>query len=230
MKIAIIAAMEEETAVLQSKIQNCVSQEIAGNKFYSGQLEGKDIVLLQGGIGKVAAAIGTTLLMEKFNPTCVINTGSAGGFSPNLKVGDIVISSEVRYHDADVTAFGYEIGQLPQLPAAFKADLELIKFAEESINDHPTIQAETGLICSGDIFLTDPAKIEICRQNFPQMIACEMEAAAVAHVCHKFNVPFVVLRALSDIAGKSSAASSDEFLGTAAENSSQFVQAMLAKL
>ncbi|MFV8221480.1 5'-methylthioadenosine/S-adenosylhomocysteine nucleosidase, partial [Enterobacter cloacae complex sp.6700776] len=95
-----------------------------------GKINGVDVALLKSGIGKVAAAIGTTLLLEHCKPDVIINTGSAGGLDPRLNVGDIVVSTEVRYHDADVTAFGYEPGQMAQCPPAFIADAKLIETTE----------------------------------------------------------------------------------------------------
>ncbi|MCM2678666.1 5'-methylthioadenosine/S-adenosylhomocysteine nucleosidase [Echinimonas agarilytica] len=230
MRVGIIGAMEQEVAILREQIEQCETHHFAGSTFYSGKLLGHDVTLLQCGIGKVAAAIGTTLLLERFQPDCVINTGSAGGFDQALNVGDVVISSEVRYHDADVTAFGYEMGQLPSLPAAFAADSKLIATATQTIAQMNGVQAKTGLICTGDIFMSDPERVELCRSQFPTMIACEMEAAAIAHVCFKFDVPFVVIRALSDIAGKESSVSFDDFLEQAAAHSSQFILAMLPQL
>ena len=119
MKVGIIGAMEQEVAILRGQIEQCETLHHAGGTYYSGKLAGHGVILLQCGIGKVAAAIGTCMLIERFNPDCIINTGSAGGFDTSLSVGDVVISSEVRYHDADVTAFGYEMGQLPLLPPPF---------------------------------------------------------------------------------------------------------------
>lgn len=230
MRVGIIGAMEQEVAILREKIEQCQTHHFAGSTFYSGTLAGHQVTLLQCGIGKVASALGTTLLLEKFQPDCVINTGSAGGFDQELNVGDVVISSEVRYHDADVTAFGYEMGQLPGLPAAFKADQTLIELARQTLAEQDDLKSKIGLICTGDIFMADPARVEQCRSHFPTLIACEMEAAAIAHVCHKFEVPFVVLRALSDIAGKESSESFDSFLEQAAAHSSAFVLSMLPKL
>lgn len=113
MKIGIIGAMEEEVTLLRDKIDNRQTITIGGSEIYTGQLQGIDVALLKSGIGKVAAAMGATLLMEHCKPDVIINTGSAGGLASTLKVGDIVVSDETRYHDADVTAFGYEYGQLP---------------------------------------------------------------------------------------------------------------------
>lgn len=230
MKIAIIGAMEEEVELLRNEIENPTTKTIANSEFTNGTYKNHEVVLLKSGIGKVNAAMTTSILLSEYKPDYVINTGSAGGYDPNLEVGAIVISDEVRHHDVDVTAFGYEIGQVPQLPAAFKADEHLMKLAEDAvyeIGEHP---AATGLIATGDIFMHDPAKVEQVRNQFPQMKACEMEAAAVAQVCHQFEVPFVVIRALSDIAGKESSISFDEFLPIAAKHSTQVVLQVIEKL
>ncbi|WP_419959078.1 5'-methylthioadenosine/S-adenosylhomocysteine nucleosidase [Psychrobacillus sp. BM2] len=230
MKIAIIGAMEEEVELLRNEIENPTTKTIANSEFTNGTYKNHEVVLLKSGIGKVNAAMTTSILLSEYKPDYVINTGSAGGYDPNLEVGAIVISDEVRHHDVDVTAFGYEIGQVPQLPAAFKADEHLMKLAEDAvyeIGEHP---AATGLIATGDIFMHDPAKVEQVRNQFPQMKACEMEAAAVAQVCHQFEVPFVVIRALSDIAGKESSISFDEFLPIAAKHSTQVVLHVIENL
>jgi len=171
----------------------------------------------------------TTLLLERFNPQ-IINTGSAGGYDTTLNVGDIVISTEVRFHDVDLTAFGYEIGQMAQLPAAFPADKNLIAAAQKAAETIAHLKTIQGLICTGDIFMADPTKAEIARHNFPTMAACEMEAAAIAQVCYQFNVPFVIVRSLSDIAGKKSELSFDQYLPIAAKNASILVEEIVNNL
>ncbi|WP_391202039.1 5'-methylthioadenosine/S-adenosylhomocysteine nucleosidase [Psychrobacillus sp. L4] len=230
MKIAVIGAMEQEVELLRDEIENAETSIIANSEFTVGTYKNQEIILLKSGIGKVNAAMTTSILLNKFKPEYVINTGSAGGYDPALEVGAIVISDEVRHHDVDVTAFGYEIGQVPQLPAAFKADAHLMKLAEEAVREIGEHQSATGLIATGDIFMHNPEKVETVRNNFPQMKACEMEAAAVAQVCHQFDVPFVVIRALSDIAGKESSISFDEFLPVAAKHSTEIVLRVIEKL
>jgi len=230
MKIAVIGAMEEEVELLRKEIENPETKNIANSEFTSGTYKNHEVILLKSGIGKVNAAMTTSILLSEYKPDFVINTGSAGGYDPNLEVGAIVISDEVRHHDVDVTAFGYEIGQVPQLPAAFKADERLMKLAEQAVYEIGQHQAATGLIATGDIFMHDPAKVEQVRNHFPQMKACEMEAAAVAQVCYQFEVPFVVIRSLSDIAGKESSMSFDEFLPVAAKHSTQIVLQVIGKL
>ncbi len=122
MKIGLIGAMEEEVEILKNKLENRQDKKIAESVFYLGDLDGHEIILLQSGIGKVNAAVGTTLMIHVFQPDYIINTGSAGGFDPRLSVGDVVIGSEVRHHDVDVTVFGYEYGQVPQMPACYLSD------------------------------------------------------------------------------------------------------------
>lgn len=226
MKIGIIGAMEEEVTLLRDKIENRQTISLGGCEIYTGQLNGTEVALLKSGIGKVAAALGATLLLEHCKPDVIINTGSAGGLAPTLKVGDIVVSDEARYHDADVTAFGYEYGQLPGCPAGFKADDKLIAAAEACIAEL-NLNAVRGLIVSGDAFINGSVGLAKIRHNFPQAIAVEMEATAIAHVCHNFNVPFVVVRAISDVADQQSHLSFDEFLAVAAKQSSLMVESLV---
>jgi adenosylhomocysteine nucleosidase len=227
MKIAIIGAMEEEVTILRDKIENREEIIIAGCEFSTGSINGQEIILLKSGIGKVNAALSTTLLLHQFKPAYVINTGSAGGYLESLNVGDVVISSEVKHHDVDVTVFNYEYGQVPGLPPAFEADPKLVGIAEMSAKQITDLQVVTGLIATGDSFMNDPERVKFVREKFQDLYAVEMEAAAVAQVCYQFGIPFVVIRALSDIAGKESNVSFDQFLETAAVNSSDLVLKML---
>ena len=208
MKIGIIGAMEEEVTLLRDKIENRQTISLGGCEIYTGQLNETEVALLKSGIGKVAAALGATLLLEHCKPDVIINT---------------------RYHDADVTAFGYEYGQLPGCPAGFKADDKLIAAAEACIAEL-NLNAVRGLIVSGDAFINGSVGLAKIRHNFPQAIAVEMEATAIAHVCHNFNVPFVVVRAISDVADQQSHLSFDEFLAVAAKQSSLMVESLVQKL
>lgn len=230
MKIGIIGAMEPEVAILKDAMEQTAVTQKAGFTFYEGKLADQDIILVQSGIGKVASCIATTLLIESFSPDCVINTGSAGGFEPSLNVGDVVIASEVRHHDVDVTAFGYEMGQVPNMPAGFKAHPALMSAAKDAIAHMQGIKTMTGLVCTGDSFMCDPARIEVTRSQFPDMLAVEMEGAAIAQTCYQLDTPFVVIRSLSDIAGKESPESFESYLVKASENSSKMVTALLEKL
>ncbi|WP_050180960.1 5'-methylthioadenosine/S-adenosylhomocysteine nucleosidase [Domibacillus robiginosus] len=230
MKAAIIGAMEEEVTILRSKMQNTEVTMIAGSEFTIGQLHGVETVLLRSGIGKVNAAMTTAVLIHEFKPDVLINTGSAGGLSPELQVGDVVISTEVRHHDVDVTAFGYEYGQVPQLPAAFAADEQLVDIAFKASKEDTELKTVKGLIATGDSFMNDPVRVQEIGEIFPGLQAVEMEAAAIAQVAHQFGVPFVVIRALSDIAGKESNVSFEQFLPKAGLHSANLVMKIVAQL
>ena len=169
---------------------------VAHVKFYRGKLNSKEVVLTQSGIGKVNAAISTTLLIEKFNPKLIINTGSAGALDESLSVGDMLISNDVVYHDVDATAFGYKLGQIPQMPLEFKSDQELLKSVETVINKN--YNAKIGQIVSGDSFIGSVDQRLTIKRQFPEAMAVEMEATAIAQTCHQFHVPFIVTRAVSD--------------------------------
>jgi adenosylhomocysteine nucleosidase len=225
--IGLIGAMDEEVAVIKAWMTEVREQSIAGCDFFVGRFEGKDVVLLKSGIGKVNAAVSTTLLLSQFKPEYVINIGSAGGFDPELQVGDVVISDQVVHHDVDVTAFGYVMGQVPNMPATYPADMELVNQAKQALTLVTQVKAKVGLIGTGDSFMNDPERVNKVRAMFPELVAVEMEAAAVAQVCFKFATPFVVVRSLSDIAGKESPQSFEEYLKVAAENSSLMIQKML---
>lgn len=229
MKVGIIGAMEQEVTLLRDRITERETLTRAGCEIYSGKLNGVDVALLKSGIGKVSAAMGTTLLLEHCRPDIIINTGSAGGLAATLNVGDIVVSDEARYHDADVTAFGYQPGQMAGCPVGFPADAALITLAEQAIASLK-LNAVRGLIVSGDAFINGAEPLARIRSTFPHAVAVEMEATAIAHVCHQFGVPFVVVRAISDVADKASHLSFDEFLVVAAQQSTQMVEAMLQAL
>lgn len=229
MKAGIIGAMEQEVTLLRDKIENRQTLTLAGCEIYTGTLNGVEVALLKSGIGKTAAALGTTLLLQICKPDVVINTGSAGGLSSSLNVGDIVVSEEVRYHDVDVTAFGYAPGQMAGCPEAFVADKALIAAAEACIQQL-SLNAVRGLVVSGDAFINGAEPLARIRRTFSEAIAVEMEAAAIGHVCHQFKVPFVVVRAISDVADQESHLSFEAFLAVAAQQSSLMVENLLTRL
>lgn len=229
-RIGIIGAMEEEVVLLREQLTELEEKKIAGCEFYSGFLNNQEVVLLKSGIGKVNAAIGTTLLIQMYQPDAILNTGSAGGFHSGLNVGDVVISTDVRHHDVDATIFGYEYGQVPQMPANYLPDEKLVEVAVKAGENVQNIQVAKGLIASGDSFMSDHERVEDIRSKFPTIYAAEMEAAAIAQTCYQFSVPFVIIRSLSDIAGKDARVSYDQFLKTASKNSAELVQQIVEEL
>jgi adenosylhomocysteine nucleosidase len=234
--IGIIGAMENEVGLLCETMGKYSVQKAGEFEFNTGKIEGKDVTVLRCGIGKVNAAVGCALLIRQFKPSCIINTGSAGGIHSGLKVGDAVISTGLLYHDVDVTAFKYAPGQLPGQPQIFPADETLVKAAEDAVDE---LKAEKilpasfthcrGIIGSGDIFMHEPERIDAVRRLFPDIAAVEMEGAAIAHCCRLFSVPVLVIRALSDIAGAESPVSFDEFLPVASKHSAHIVMRIVRK-
>lgn len=227
--IGIIGAMEEEVTILKNKLTQLSEISVAHVKFYTGILKDREVVITQSGIGKVNAAISTTLLINKFKPDNIINTGSAGALDESLNVGDVLISDDVKYHDADATAFGYEYGQVPQMPVAFQSSKPLIEKVSQVVQQQQ-LTAKVGLIVSGDSFIGSVEQRQKIKKAFPNAMAVEMEATAIAQTCYQFNVPFVVVRAVSDLANGEAEMSFEAFLEKAAVSSSQTVEALVSQL
>lgn len=225
--IGIIGAMEEEVELLKKALGQVDTYSRGDSTFYLGERAGSRIVLLRSGIGKVAAAVGTTLLISQFDPLCVINTGTAGALRDNFEVGDVIISTQVIHHDVDVTAFGYAPGQVPRMPGAFLPHSHLIKLAQRVAGEQEGVTVHLGSVATGDSFLNDSAKIDRIRERFPAAAAAEMEAAAIAQTCHMFRKPFIVIRSLSDRADGQAQVSFDAFLQKAADNSARMVLSMI---
>ncbi len=218
-KIAIIAAMDEELELLLAEIENRKDFKFNNHEYHTGKLQGVDVIMTKSGIGKVNAAATTAILIHEFSPNLIINTGSAGGLRNDLQIGDVVISKRVAHHDVDVTAFGYEVGQVPDLPTYFAAKDKVVSKILRLNSD-----IKLGTMLSGDKFLQDGEVFKKLLELFPDAISIDMEAAAIAQVAHMNNTCFVVIRAISDLVfSKDNHVDFDEFLATAAKNSSQMV-------
>lgn len=226
--IGIIGAMAEEVAAIKEYMDINDTKTILDCTFYHGTIENKDVVLLQGGIGKVNAAICTTLLLTNYQIDYVINIGSAGGLNKEQNVGDVVISSEVCQYDFDITAFkNRQLGEVPGLPPRIKADALLVDKATQILKSLD-LNCETGLIVSGDKFVGDSETAGFIKTNFNDARCCEMEAAAVGQTCYKFNTKFIITRSLSDVFGKgNSAMQFDEYLKKAAKASATMCVALI---
>lgn len=225
--IAIIAAMNQELEVLETALVDKHSFSHLGKVFYTGILEGVSVVLTLSGIGKVNAAAATMLTLALFSPKAVINTGSAGGLASEVEIGDVVLGRVVAHHDVDVRAFGYVIGQVPQLPPLFESDAGLLTLAEAAARTFSDTTVHQGLVISGDQFINGGQKLQVIREHFPQVQACEMEAAAIAQVCQQAAVPFVIIRAISDHADYQAEQSFEAFLIWAAKRSAMMVQRLV---
>ncbi len=199
--IGIIGAMEEEVAELLKLMDIKKQEQILNYTFYQGQMHDKDVVVLQGGIGKVNASISATLLLTKFSIKYLINIGTAGGINDTQNIGDVIISSSVVHHDVDVEGFGYEYGKIPGMPTFFKPDGDLLD-KTKNILEKQNIHYHIGLIASGDQFVCRQDQVNNIKKNFPDSVCSEMEAASIAQVCYVFKTPFIITRSLSDIFNK----------------------------
>ena len=230
MKIGILGAMDQEVALLQASLNNPEVVEWKHLTFYTGSLHGVEVVVVKCGIGKVAAAVATTALVDRFAPDYVVNTGSAGGFDTDLNIGDLVIATSVLHHDIDITHFGYTLGQAAGMPATYESDETMILAAEHAAEQSLDVTTKRGLICTGDSFIGSDEAAARLREAFPTMAAVEMEGAAIAQTCFMLSTPFLVIRSLSDIAGKTSTVSFQSYLEKAAKHSAELVMQMIAVL
>ena len=228
--IAIIGAMQQEIALLQSRLSDTKTDTVAHIGITRGKLAGKPLLLAQSGIGKVNAAITTTLLINQYNAAYIINTGSAGGLQGGMKQGDVVIGTQTAHHDADATAFGYAIGQIPQLPPRFDSDATLVEHAAHAATAFDGATVHHGLIVSGDQFINSADKIALIRTHFPDALAVEMEAAAIAQTAYQFSRPCVIVRALSDLADGEAEYSFEQFLQTASVHSAEMVENLVRRI
>ena len=249
MKIGILGAEQQETALLQD-VLNGKMKKIATATFYEGNIGELEVVLVHSGIGKVNATIATQILITEFKVNYVINTGIAGSLDPSLNIFDIVCSIDAIEHDVDATFFGYERGQVPQSKSPFypsdpylaqlmlkafssiKMDAKVTgRFSPDDANIVKHIKLVMGRIASGDIFVTNKSMKDRLHKE-TEAICVEMEGAAVAHTCVANNVPYLILRCISDLADKENVVmlSYDDFSKKAAFLSSRIVLKLLSLL
>ena len=228
--IGIIGAMSEEVEALKTLM--CVKKEEKKLDFtyYTGLIANRECVLVQGGIGKVNAAISATLLFEKYPIDYLINIGSAGGLDLKQNVGDVVISNAITYHDVDVTAFNYEYGQMAGQPQQFKPCTSLMNICQQVLTTmNQTVHI--GLIVSGDTFVSKQSHVDTILYHFPEAICVEMEAAAIAQVSTVYNTPFIIIRSLSDIFNKGeNKIQFDEYIQKASQASAKMCKRVIEQL
>lgn len=229
--IGIIGAMEEEVAILKEKMEDVRIIKKASMDFYEGTLAGRKAVVVRSGIGKVNAGICAQILADVFSVEAIINTGIAGSLNKDINIGDIVLSTDVVQHDMDATGFGYRKGQIPQMPVFyFAADEKLRQSAAEVCREvNPDIQVFEGRIASGDQFVCDQGVKDGIVSEFAAY-ATEMEGAAIGQAAYLNEIPFLVIRAISDKADGSAQMDYSEFEKKAIEHSVKLTLNMLARL
>lgn len=226
--IGIIGAMDDEVALFKEKMVIVNVTTIAQMDFYQGSIENRRVVVVKCGMGKVNAGLCAHILINNFSCTKIINTGVAGALDSRLEIGDIVVSTDAVQHDFTVEAIGFKKGEIPYTGLyAFKADDYLKEEALKAIkNAKFDVNAYEGRICTGDQFISTKEQKETIVNNFNGM-CCEMEGAAVAQVCYLNNVPFVIIRAVSDNANGEVAIDFNAFASLSAKRSSKIVLYML---
>ena len=196
MKIGIIVAMRKELDLLLPLLNDSEESRMGGFEFHCGKMGKHDVMVMQCGIGKVNAAMGTLMLVNNFAPNFVINSGVAGGADLSVNVMDVVAGARVAYHDVWCGPES-ELGQVQGLPLYFEGASRLLKLLPERDDIHK------GLICSGDQFIDKKEDVDRIKGDFPDALAVDMESGAIAQVCYLNKVPFLALRVISDSPGAS---------------------------
>ncbi len=228
-KLGIIGAMDIEIATLKEAMTDRQEQRYAGMDFCQGKLEGMDVVVARCGVGKVHAAMCVQVLRDCFAVTHVVNTGIAGSLSAQLDIGDLVISRDAMYHDFDCCGFGYPMGKVPGLAVTFSADETLLTLAHQAAQQVHPGHVQVGRVASGDQFVCDKTKKE-------QIIAItgglctEMEGAAIAQAATVNEMPFVIIRAISDKADDSAEMDYPSFERLAAQRCAAVTMTLAASM
>lgn len=230
MVLGIIAAMSEELELILQDMKLKNKKTVANLTFNEGTLYDKNVVAVVCGIGKVNAAICTQILISEFSVDKVINIGVAGGVNKDIYPGDVVIGNSLVEHDIDCSVFGDPVGQIPRMDTFdFKADDTLVNLAKDSCNKLNNINSFVGRIVSGDQFIASQEKVQYLEKEF-NAFSCEMEGASIAHVCYSNNVPFVIIRSISDNANNGAHVDFEKFTPIAVKNSTAIVKEMVANM
>lgn len=227
----IIGAMDEEVNNLKALIENPVSQTFGTKTFISGKLQGKDVVLTCSGIGKVSASIATTILITVFKVDVVINTGVAGGLSPDTHVLDLIVANGTSQHDFDLTFFGRAKGEVPGFTQIIPTDAKFAELAMKKaqlVADKYNFKIHSGIVVSGDQFISSQDVKNNIEATFPSAKATEMEAASISFASTALNTPCLILRTISDNANDDAGMTFEELLPLATRNSQEILLQLLA--
>ncbi len=228
MKIAIMGAMPEEVAPILKKLGSYKTTEYAGNRYYEASYMGVELVVAYSKIGKVFSTLTATTMIEHFGAQKLLFSGVAGAISPTLKVGDLIVATKLSQHDLDITAFGHPFGYVPEGAVFVEADAQMIEMSKDVAKSMGK-SVQEGIIATGDQFVANEERKNWIGATFGAD-ALEMEGGSVAVVCNALNVPFFILRAISDAADMDASFSFDKFLETSAKESAEFVMRMVDKL
>lgn len=227
-RIGIIGAMEEEVEILKQRMDIKEVGQFASMDFNSGAYDGREVVIVRSGIGKVNAAVCTQILADIYDVDLIINTGVAGSLDKAINIGDIVLSTDALQHDVDATVFGYAPGVIPRMETSvFKADAGLVELAKEICTKvNPQIGVHTGRVVSGDQFVSD-FQVKGRLSNTFGGCCTEMEGAAIAQTSYLNHIPFLIIRAISDKADGSAQMDYDEFEAKAIEHTVKLMDGLI---
>ena len=230
MKLGIIGAMKIEVDTLKENMQNKMVTWRTGMEFCDGTLDGCPAVVVQCGVGKVNAALCVQILCDCFGVTHLVNTGIAGSLSNELDIGDLVVSKDAMYHDFDCGGFGYPHGKVPGMDViAFPADETMMHYALTAGEQVHPGHIKVGRVATGDQFICDKAVKNTIIEN-TEALCTEMEGGAIAQAAYRNEVPFVIIRAISDKADDSADMDYPTFEALAAQRCAQVVQTMAGQL
>lgn len=227
-KYGIIAAMQEEMQEIEKIMEEKQNEKIYELNFITGKINLSEVVLVEAGIGKVNAARTTQILIDNFNIDAIINVGSAGSANDELDIGDIVIGNRIIQHDFDITAFGHPKGFISNVGQYVESDSTLIEKMEQTISkmQDKEFKIKIGTIASGDIFCTELKMKEKIRSKF-NADAIEMEGAAIAQVCKLDNIPFLIIRSISDKPNGNNHITFEQFLEKASKRCAKIIKEFL---
>lgn len=196
MKILIVCAMVEEVAPIRQHFKVETKDRVGHMTIEMGKYQEADMCVVESGIGKVNAAMGTSVGIERFQPDVILNYGVVGALADDLEPGDIVIPDDFCYHDADDTAFGSPLGQVPRMPHTYPIAEDLGPIQTSLLELGPNIKS--GQCLSGDAFVHRPDQINFIKEHFPHAAIIEMEATAIAQVAYTYQLPFLAIKTISD--------------------------------
>lgn len=229
--LGIIGAMDEEVAKVKEQMENVQVMTRASMEFLKGTVSGHPVVVVRSGIGKVNAAMCTQILADVYQVDAIINTGIAGSLNADINIGDIVLSTDTLEHDMDAAAFGYPLGQIPRMDTlSFEADAKLRSAAKRACKKvNPEVTVFEGRVVSGDQFISDKDKKQWLVDHF-QGYCTEMEGAAIAHTAYLNQIPFLIIRAISDKADDSASVDYPAFEAKAIEHSVKLILELCRQL
>lgn len=227
--IGIIGAMDDEVNGLKECLKDVTVLTRASMEFLKGTISDKEVVVVKCGVGKVNAAICAQILVDEYKVSHIINTGAAGSLDNAIDIGDIVIADKAVQHDMDAVDFGFPLGQVPFLPMEYHCDGRMADIVDKACQNEKDIKVHRGLVVSGDEFVAKKERKDWIKSHF-DALCTEMEGAAIAQCAYLNNIPFLILRAISDKADDSASMDFPSFAKMASERNIHILKNVIEEL